>query len=120
MKRLNIYPLAVVGLAVLLSRFIFAPVLYDYCFYQSFLKVFLDNRFIFKEEHTLANGGISTSGADKDQTSVKVLGMEMTASCEGGQKWNRPDSPIVPVASQLLEEPPEPPQVINNISVRCF
>lgn len=56
---------------------------------------------------------------EQDQTSVKVLGMEMTASCEGGQKWSRPGSPVVPVTPPLPPEPTEPPQVIYYY-IFCF
>lgn len=59
----------------------------------------------------MANGNISYGKQESDQTSVKVLGMEMTASCEGGQKWTRPDSPVTPVAHSI-PIPEEPPQEI--------
>lgn len=56
----------------------------------------------------MANGNVSSGRAEPDQTSVKVLGMEMTASCEGGQRWNRPDSPVTPVVPvPVTEEPPQ-------------
>lgn len=33
---------------------------------------------------------------------VKVMGMEMTASCESGQKYNRPTTPIIPIPPRYL------------------
>lgn len=59
----------------------------------------------------MANGNVTYGKTDQDQTSVKVLGMETTASCEGGQKWTRPDSPVTPVISPA-PVPEEPPQEI--------
>lgn len=32
---------------------------------------------------------------DESSPTVKVVGMEMTTSCEGGQKWNTPGTPVV-------------------------
>lgn len=57
----------------------------------------------------MANGNVSSGRAEQDHSSVKVLGMEMTASCEGGQKWTRPDSPVTPVPhpAPVPEEPPQ-------------
>lgn len=49
---------------------------------------------------------------DPDGTSVKVLGMEMTASCEGGQKWSRPNTPLMPTTPVPPPEPVPPPQSI--------
>lgn len=33
---------------------------------------------------------------------IKVMGMEMTASCESGQKCSRPTTPIIPTPRYLL------------------
>lgn len=56
------------------------------------------------QQDVVANGGVLNQ--EDDQGSVQVLGMETTASYEGGQKWIRPDSPILPVSH--TPEPPEP------------
>ncbi|XP_018327159.1 spindle pole body component 110 isoform X2 [Agrilus planipennis] len=61
------------------------------------------------QNHT-SNG--SVPGTKQDQTSVKVLGMETTASCEGGQKWSRPNSPIISPTPPPPVEEPDPPQEI--------
>ncbi|XP_031348236.1 uncharacterized protein LOC116174455 isoform X3 [Photinus pyralis] len=63
-----------------------------------------------KEDGELANG-CAKQPPDHEQPSVKILGMEMTASCEGGQKWDRCESPVIP-KSQAPPEPTEPPQEI--------
>ncbi|KAJ8967401.1 hypothetical protein NQ314_002908 [Rhamnusium bicolor] len=63
------------------------------------------------EQDVVANGNIVKS-QEEEQPTVKVLGMEMTASCEGGKKWSRPDSPVLPSASPPSQEPVEPPQEI--------
>lgn len=62
--------------------------------------------FHVQDECTLANGAVSH---EQTTPSVKVLGMETMASCEGGQKWNRPDSPVTPVVppAHVTEEPPQ-------------
>ncbi|KAK5647740.1 hypothetical protein RI129_002632 [Pyrocoelia pectoralis] len=63
----------------------------------------------------LLNGGLVNDSAEQapehEQPSVKILGMEMTASCEGGQKWERCESPVIP-KSHAPPEPIEPPQEI--------
>ncbi|KAF2881165.1 hypothetical protein ILUMI_24990 [Ignelater luminosus] len=68
-----------------------------------------------KEEPT-SNGTLLANGDAKqpehEQPSVKVLGMEMTASCEGGEKWSRPESPVLPSSPPPPPEPVEPPQEI--------
>lgn len=62
----------------------------------------------------LLNGSVLNGNAvkpqDDDQPTVKVLGMEMTASCEGGKKWSRPESPVLPTLPTPAE-PVSPPQV---------
>ncbi|CAG9860025.1 unnamed protein product [Phyllotreta striolata] len=63
------------------------------------------------QQDVVANGSVRNQ--EDDQSSVQVLGMETTASCEGGQKWTRPDSPILPAAhAPEPPEPAEPPQEI--------
>lgn len=54
----------------------------------------------------------------EDQGSVKVLGMEMTASCEGNKKWSRADSPVVPppTVHPPPTQPTEPPYVRKKLS----
>lgn len=59
----------------------------------------------------LANG--DAKQPEHEQPSVKVLGMEMTASCEGGEKWSRPESPVLPSSPPPPPEPVEPPQVLK-------
>ncbi|CAG9813807.1 unnamed protein product [Phaedon cochleariae] len=61
------------------------------------------------DQDVVANGRIVTR--EEDHASVKVLGMETTASCEGGKKWSRPDSPVLPAHPQSAD-PIEPPQEI--------
>ncbi|RLU25912.1 hypothetical protein DMN91_002074 [Ooceraea biroi] len=43
---------------------------------------------------------------------VKVMGMEMTASCESGQKCSRPTTPIIPTPSSNVEREKTPPKPI--------
>ncbi|KAK9712120.1 Resistance to inhibitors of cholinesterase [Popillia japonica] len=47
---------------------------------------------------------------EKEHPSVKILGMETTASCEGGEKWNKPVDILIPVPHP--PEPKSPPQEI--------
>lgn len=62
---------------------------------------------------TVANGNaVKPHDTDPDSTSVKVLGMEMTASCEGGQKWSRPGTPLVGTTPPPPAEPTPPPHAI--------
>ncbi|KAJ8925943.1 hypothetical protein NQ315_009795 [Exocentrus adspersus] len=61
-----------------------------------------------REGNVVANGNL----LQEEQASVQVLGMEMTASCEGGQKWSRPGTPVCPSPSPPPPEPVEPPQEI--------
>ncbi|XP_063932946.1 titin isoform X3 [Zophobas morio] len=65
----------------------------------------------------LVNGTLSNGDAvkpqDEEQPTVKVLGMETTASCEGGKKWSRPESPVLPTSPPPPPaEPVPPPQEI--------
>ncbi|XP_069681322.1 resistance to inhibitors of cholinesterase protein 3 isoform X7 [Periplaneta americana] len=46
--------------------------------------------------------------SDSDKPKVQVLGMEMTASCEGGQRWSRPGTPVLGVTSHSPVPPPTP------------
>lgn len=58
--------------------------------------------------------GNAVKPQEPEQASVKIVGMETTASCEGGQKWSRPGSPVVPNnASAPAPEPTSPPQVCD-------
>lgn len=63
----------------------------------------------------LLNGRLVNDSAEEppehEQPSVKILGMEMTASCEGGQKWERCESPVIPKL-HAPQEPIETPQEI--------
>jgi hypothetical protein len=47
--------------------------------------------------------------SDSGKPKVQVLGMEMTASCEGGQRWSRPGTPILAVTSHSRSGTPIPP-----------
>lgn len=55
---------------------------------------------------------------EDEHAALKVMGMEMTASCEGGQKWGSPQGPMISISPPVAEPPPEPPQVLhtNNYS----
>ncbi|KAF5308195.1 hypothetical protein FQR65_LT06375 [Abscondita terminalis] len=64
------------------------------------------------DEQVLANGTAKHLSQENDQPSVKILGMEMTASCEGGQKWERCESPVIPKPCLAQPEPSLPPQEI--------
>ncbi|GFG28319.1 hypothetical protein Cfor_00296, partial [Coptotermes formosanus] len=46
---------------------------------------------------------------DGGKPKVQVMGMEMTASCEGGQRWSRPSTPILAVSSHSRSGTPIPP-----------
>lgn len=65
-----------------------------------------------KEDSTVQN---SYSKEDQEvenieqSPTVKVMGMEMTASCEGGQKCSRPTTPIIPPPSSHTEREKTPP-----------
>ncbi|KAG5891676.1 hypothetical protein JTB14_020094 [Gonioctena quinquepunctata] len=62
-------------------------------------------------QDVVANGGLKNQ--DEDQASVKVVGMETTASCEGGRRWSRPESPVLSSTNhQAASDPIEPPQEI--------
>lgn len=58
----------------------------------------------------MVNGNLS--GQD-DQGSVTVLGMEMTASCEGNKKWSHSGSPVIPppTVHPFPTQSTEPPHV---------
>nr|XP_023019630.1 glutamic acid-rich protein-like [Leptinotarsa decemlineata] len=62
------------------------------------------------DQDVVANGGVLSQ--DEDQASVKVVGMEMRASCEGGKRWSRPESPVLPAAQPPVSDSAEPPQEI--------
>lgn len=76
----------------------------------------------------MANGNVSTFATETkdspkpqepvkpepkpESPTVKVVGVEMTASNEDGSKWSRPTSPLVP-PTPVVEKVPEPePQSI--------
>lgn len=40
--------------------------------------------------------------------------MEMTASCEGGKKWSRPSSPVLPNNTPAVPKEPSPPPQVNQ------
>ncbi|XP_018396795.1 PREDICTED: uncharacterized protein LOC108775022 isoform X2 [Cyphomyrmex costatus] len=52
---------------------------------------------------------------------VKVMGMEMTASCESGQKCSRPTTPIIPAPSIIEREktPPTPIYLEGALPSQC-
>lgn len=47
--------------------------------------------------------------SDNGKPKVHVLGMEVTASCEGGQRWSRPGTPILAVPSHSRSDTPVRP-----------
>lgn len=47
--------------------------------------------------------------SDNGKPKVHVLGMEMTASCEGGQRWSRPGTPILAMTSHSRSDTPVQP-----------
>ncbi|XP_077299518.1 uncharacterized protein LOC143920508 isoform X3 [Arctopsyche grandis] len=53
------------------------------------------------------------SSVEKEKPTFKVLGMEMTAHCEGGQKWITPRPPTPPV--HPLPRHPTPPVEVSSI-----
>ncbi|KAF7273664.1 hypothetical protein GWI33_013611 [Rhynchophorus ferrugineus] len=66
---------------------------------------------VFKEEEAgIQSETNEKEGEEKEeQGSVTVMGMETTASCEGGKKWSRPDSPVLPHPPQAPPKEPSPP-----------
>ncbi|KAK4885107.1 hypothetical protein RN001_001378 [Aquatica leii] len=64
------------------------------------------------DDQILSNGNAKHLSHEHDQPSVKILGMEMTASCEGGQKWEKSQSTVIPKPSETLAEPSVSPQEI--------
>uniref|UniRef100_A0A348G6C0 Resistance to inhibitors of cholinesterase protein 3 n=1 Tax=Odontomachus monticola TaxID=613454 RepID=A0A348G6C0_ODOMO len=50
--------------------------------------------------------------AVEQSPTVKVMGMEMTASCESGQKCSRPTTPIIPTQPSNVEREKTPPKPI--------
>ncbi|XP_022920735.1 resistance to inhibitors of cholinesterase protein 3 isoform X8 [Onthophagus taurus] len=65
-----------------------------------------------KTDRNVANGNLmnGTVHKDQEQASVKVLGMETTASCEGGEKWTKPGEPVMSHPVPKIEV--APPQEI--------
>ncbi|XP_046628822.1 uncharacterized protein LOC124309319 isoform X2 [Neodiprion virginianus] len=49
---------------------------------------------------------------DDSSPTVKVVGMEMTASCKDGQKWSRPSTPMVSAVQSHSEQDKIPPKPI--------
>ncbi|KAK0090400.1 hypothetical protein PV325_000682 [Microctonus aethiopoides] len=49
---------------------------------------------------------------DESSPTVKIMGMETTASCEGGQKISRPTTPIIPHSHSNVEREKTPPKPI--------
>uniref|UniRef100_U5EU34 Putative receptor associated protein ric-3 n=1 Tax=Corethrella appendiculata TaxID=1370023 RepID=U5EU34_9DIPT len=71
---------------------------------------------IDKDEEENIKNKKNLESSDKEKGTVKVLGMEMTATCEGGKKWSRPNTPTVlqsPLSSSNLDdvEKPEPQSI---------
>ncbi|XP_024945217.1 uncharacterized protein LOC107272140 isoform X5 [Cephus cinctus] len=52
---------------------------------------------------------------------VKIMGMEMTASCEGGQRCSRPSTPVIPSHSHVEREktPPKPIYLEGALPSQC-
>ncbi|XP_025072973.1 uncharacterized protein LOC105422488 isoform X2 [Pogonomyrmex barbatus] len=59
--------------------------------------------------------------AAEQSPTVKVMGMEMTASCESGQKCSRPTTPIIPIPSNVEREktPPKPIYLEGALPPQC-
>ncbi|XP_034939178.1 uncharacterized protein RIC-3 isoform X5 [Chelonus insularis] len=49
---------------------------------------------------------------DDSSPTVLIMGMETTASCEGGQKISRPSTPVISHSPNLIEREPTPPKPI--------
>nr|XP_012217604.1 PREDICTED: uncharacterized protein LOC105669305 isoform X2 [Linepithema humile] len=68
------------------------------------------------KEDTAGQESPSREGEELDAAeqspTVKVMGMEMTASCESGQKCSRPTTPIIPTPPSNLEREKTPPKPI--------
>ncbi|XP_046751310.1 uncharacterized protein LOC124414410 isoform X2 [Diprion similis] len=58
------------------------------------------------------NGDKEMENIDESSPTVKVVGMEMTASCKDGQKWSRPSTPVVPAVQSHSEQDKIPPKPI--------
>lgn len=67
---------------------------------------------------TISNGSLKTKEKEhkesepEDQASVKVMGVEITASNEGGKKWSRPTTPLIAPTPPPVQEPKPEPQSI--------
>ncbi|KAL6443057.1 hypothetical protein ACFW04_002796 [Cataglyphis niger] len=59
--------------------------------------------------------------AVEQSPTVKVMGMEMTASCESGQKCSRPTTPIISTPSNVEREktPPKPIYLEGALPSQC-
>ncbi|CAH0551059.1 unnamed protein product [Brassicogethes aeneus] len=60
---------------------------------------------------TLSNGNVVIP-EEEEQTSVKVLGLEVTASRKDDKKWNRPSSPLVSNTLSTNNDPQSPTKEI--------
>ncbi|XP_030745093.1 titin isoform X2 [Sitophilus oryzae] len=69
---------------------------------------------VLEQDEVTPNGSLPKEEEKKveEQGSVTVLGMETTASCEGGKKWSRPDSPVLSHPPAVVPKEPSPsPQI---------
>ncbi|CAD6235421.1 GSCOCG00007891001-RA-CDS [Cotesia congregata] len=58
------------------------------------------------------NNCCSIEELDRSSPTVKVMGMEMTTNCEGGQKISRPSTPIISHSPNHFEREKSPPKPI--------
>lgn len=94
------------ALKLLHNVLLHTPIIRERCFLQNYLqnekkngRTVLDDAFNLQED-TADQESRSGEGEELDAVeqspTVKVMGMEMTASCESGQKCSRPTTPIIP------------------------
>ncbi|XP_044737245.1 uncharacterized protein LOC123299089 isoform X2 [Chrysoperla carnea] len=58
---------------------------------------------------------ITNIEAQEEGTTIKVVGMEITESCEGGKPWSRPSSPIAPpLHLETVTQEPPPSIILEN------
>ncbi|XP_018317492.1 uncharacterized protein RIC-3 isoform X8 [Mycetomoellerius zeteki] len=74
-----------------------------------------------KEDEELDVALDAALDAAEQSPTVKVMGMEMTASCESGQKCSRPTTPIIPAPSNIEREktPPTPIYLEGALPPQC-
>lgn len=66
-----------------------------------------------KEDTTVQDSAEDNEIENLEQSpTVKVMGMEMTASCEGGKMGSRPTTPIIPPPPSPVEREKTPPKPI--------